>query len=59
MKKMDATWSNIDKQLERAQAFADEATFYAKKAATDISLIKDLMKIRKEYDDTNHVVKED
>ena len=55
---MDATWKNITKELEQAQVTSDEAAFCTKKLASDINHLKELIKIRKEYDETNHVVKE-
>lgn len=57
MKKMDATWKNITKELEQAQVTSDEAAFCTKKLAADINHLRELIKIRKEYDETNHVVK--
>ena len=58
MEKQDATWKNIEEvlnniegEIESAESFANDAQNAAGCASDQMSKLKKLLKIRKEYDD--------
>ena len=58
MEKQDATWKNIEEvlnniegEIESAESFANDAQNAANCASDQMSKLKKLLKIRKEYDD--------
>ena len=62
MEKQDATWKNIEEvlnniegEIESAESFANDAQNAANCASDQMSKLKKLLKIRKEYDDLSFI----